>query len=263
MTTRVTQKSSPWWAAPNGIEIASIVVFLAAWELLGKMFNPVLFAPPSRVLLSYPDLVASGELGSAIRTTLVAMFVGYVGAAVVGILFGLLWGRSPFIQDVIEPFINALYAIPRVALVPLVIVWFGIGFAGRVFIVFYGTVFDVMINTCTGVRYTEKALLEVGRSFGATERQLFRHIILPYSVPYVMAGLRLGIGRALVGVIVAEMFLQMTGMGGLILTFGETYRIASMLSVVVLLSGLGVLLTWVVKKAERMAAPWKTFNTQS
>jgi ABC-type nitrate/sulfonate/bicarbonate transport system permease component len=112
----------------------------------------------------------------------------------------------------------------------------------------------------TGVRYTDQTLLEVGESFGAIERDQFWHIIIPYSVPFIMAGLRLGIGRALVGVIVAEMFLQMVGMGGLILIFGDTQRIASMLAVVVLLSIMGVLITELLKKFEKMIAPWKQFE---
>ena len=117
-----------------------------------------------------------------------------------------------------------------------------------------------MINTYTGVRSTEKTLLEVGKSFGANERNLFLHIIIPYSVPFIMAGLRLGLGRALVGVIVAEMFLQMVGMGGLILVFGETHRIASMLAVVILLSIMGILFTELIKKIERIVAPWNEYN---
>ena len=193
-------------------------------------------------------------------TTISAMLLGYFTASVTGILFGLWWGRSRFLQDIVEPYLNALYALPRVALIPLVIVWIGIGFWGRFFIIFYGTVFDTMINTYTGVRSTEKTLLEVGKSFGANERNLFLHIIIPYSVPFIMAGLRLGLGRALVGVIVAEMFLQMVGMGGLILVFGETHRIASMLAVVILLSIMGILFTELIKKIERIVAPWNEYN---
>ena len=242
------------------IYLSTFIIFILFWEILGHLTNPVLFAPLSRVIGEYPELISSGKLPKAMLITISAMMLGYITASVTGILFGLWWGRSRFLQDIVEPYLNALYALPRVALIPLVIVWFGIGFWGRFFIIFYGTVFDTMINTYTGVRSTEKTLLEVGKSFGANERNLFWHIIIPYSVPFIMAGLRLGLGRALVGVIVAEMFLQMVGMGGLILVFGETHRIASMLAVVILLSIMGILFTELIKRIERIVAPWNENN---
>ena len=242
------------------VYFSTFIIFIVFWEILGHLTNPVLFAPLSRVISEYPELISSGKLPKAMLTTISAMLLGYFTASVTGILFGLWWGRSRFLQDIVEPYLNALYALPRVALIPLVIVWIGIGFWGRFFIIFYGTVFDTMINTYTGVRSTEKTLLEVGKSFGANERNLFLHIIIPYSVPFIMAGLRLGLGRALVGVIVAEMFLQMVGMGGLILVFGETHRIASMLAVVILLSIMGILFTELIKKIERIVAPWNEYN---
>ena len=245
---------------PWVIYTGSLIVFLTFWEILGRMTNPILFAPPSRILAQYPEMISSGQLPRAMLTTLSAMLLGYVSASITGILFGLWWGRSRFLQDIVEPYLNALYALPRVALIPMVIVWIGIGFWGRIFIIFYGTIFDTMINTYTGVRYTEKTLLEVGKSFGANERQVFWHIIIPYSIPFIMAGLRLGIGRALVGVIVAELFLQMVGMGGLILVFGDYFKVAGMLAVVILLSLMGVLLTELLKKLEKMVAPWKTIK---
>ena len=242
------------------VYFSTFIIFIVFWEILGHLTNPVLFAPLSRVISEYPELISSGKLPKAMLTTISAMLLGYFTASVTGILFGLWWGRSRFLQDIVEPYLNALYALPRVALIPLVIVWIGIGFWGRFFIIFYGTVFDTMINTYTGVRSTEKTLLEVGKSFGANERNLILHIIIPYSVPFIMAGLRLGLGRALVGVIVAEMFLQMVGMGGLILVFGETHRIASMLAVVILLSIMGILFTELIKKIERIVAPWNEYN---
>ena len=242
------------------VYFSTFIIFIVFWEILGHLTNPVLFAPLSRVISEYPELISSGKLPKAMLTTISAMLLGYFTASVTGILFGLWWGRSRFLQDIVEPYLNALYALPRVALIPLVIVWIGIGFWGRFFIIFYGTVFDTMINTYTGVRSTEKTLLEVGKSFGANERNLFLHIIIPYSVPFIMAVLRLGLGRALVGVIVAEMFLQMVGMGGLILVFGETHRIASMLAVVILLSIMGILFTELIKKIERIVAPWNEYN---
>jgi NitT/TauT family transport system permease protein len=246
---------------PWVIYIGSLFTFLLVWEILGRMTNPVLFSPPSRVFSQYPEMIASGKLFSAMGTTFSAMLIGYLSASISGILFGLWWGRSKFLQDIVEPYLNALYALPRVALIPMVVVWIGIGFWARIFIIFYGTVFDTMINTYTGVRYTDQTLLEVGESFGASERQQFWHIIIPYSVPFIMAGMRLGIGRALVGVIVAEMFLQMVGMGGLILVFSETFRIASTLAVVILLSLTGVAITELLKKLEKMAAPWSSSSS--
>lgn len=231
--------------------------FLFAWEVVGQTIDPILFATPTRVLASYPDLILSGELSRAFWVTLHTLTAGYTVAAIFGITLGLLIGRFELMRSLLDPYIEAIYATPRVVLVPLTIVWFGIGFSARAFLVFVGTFVPILINTAAGVRNTDPALLEVGHSFSANGRDMFRHIILPSSIPYIVAGLRIGIGRALVGVVVAEMFLELTGLGGLIITYGTYFKTDKMIAAVLVLSVMGILLMRIAGWLERKTSPWK------
>lgn len=236
---------------------AGFAVFFLVWEIVGRTINPILFATPTRVLAAYPILITSGELSRAFWITVRTLVTGYVLAAVIGISLAFLTARVELVRSLLDPYIETIYATPRVVLVPLTIVWFGIGFPARVFLVFIGTFIPILINTATGLRHTDAALLEVGRSFGADEWEMFRHIRLPSAIPYIMAGLRIGIGRALVGVIVAEMFLDLTGLGGLIMTHGTYFRTDRMLAVVLVLSVMGIVLMRAAEWIEHKISPWK------
>jgi NitT/TauT family transport system permease protein len=158
---------------------------------------------------------------------------------------------------VVEPYIDAIYATPRVVLVPLVIVWFGVGYTGRLFVIWLGTVIPIIINTAIGVRNARPDLVEVAKAFGANERQLARHVIMPGSLPYIVAGLRIAAGRALIGVIVAEIFLDLTGLGGLIQTESQYFRTAPMLAGVFVIGLLGVLFIGALGRLERRFMSWR------
>lgn len=237
--------------------VAFGAILVATWEVFAQGTNPLLFAPPSRILRAFPGLLTSTEFHVALGVTIGTMLLGFVAACVLGIALGVLWGLSSRAAPILQLMVNLLYPLPRIALIPLTVVWFGIDLAGRLFIIVFGTVFDVMVNTHQGIRYTDRTLLEVGRSFGASRTEMLRHIILPDALPHIMAGIELAIGRSLVGVIVAELFLAATGMGGMILTYGTTFRIPEMLGLVFTLSLLGLLATKIVRWAEVRLAPWK------
>jgi NitT/TauT family transport system permease protein len=186
-----------------------------------------------------------------------ALTVGYVLSVVVGLAMGILLGRSRRLAELVEPYIDAVYATPRVVIVPLVIIWFGVGYVGRVFIIWIGTVIPIILNTAIGVRNARPDLIEVARSFGASERDLIRHVIIPGSVPYIVAGLRIAAGRALVGVIVAEIFLDLTGLGGIIQTESQFFRTANMLVAVAVVAALGAVIIGSLGALERRFASWK------
>lgn len=239
------------------LPLAALLVFLVAWEILGRLANPILFSPPSRVLVGFGELLATGRLQRASLVTINALMVGFLLSVVVGLPVGLILGRFKALAEVLEPYINAVYATPRVVLVPLVILWFGVGYEGRVFLIWIGTVIPIIINTAIGVRNARRDLVEVAVSFGANEGQLARHVILPGAVPYIIAGLRIAMGRALVGVIVAEIFLDLTGLGGIIQTESAFFRTHRMLAAVIVISLLGTILISAFGLLERHFSAWK------
>lgn len=233
------------------------VIFLTAWELFGRAVNPILFSPPSRVVRAFIELTADGRLPRAFLVTMNALTVGYALSVVVGLIVGVLMGRRSTLSRLLEPYVDAVYATPRVVIIPLVIIWFGVGYVGRVFLIWLGTVIPIILNTAIGVRNARPDLVEVARSMGASERDLIRHVIMPASVPYVVAGLRIGAGRALVGVIVAEIFLDLTGLGGIIQTESQYFRTANMLAAVIVVAALGAIIIGSLGGLERRFQSWK------
>jgi NitT/TauT family transport system permease protein len=244
---------SPEVMLPTGL----FVLFMSAWEIGGRRSDPILFAPPSRVARAFVDLSASGRLWTALGITLNSLIVGFVLSVIVGITVGVLFGRMPRTARVLEPYIDAIYATPRVVIIPLVILWFGVGYSGRLFIIWIGTVIPVILNTAIGVRNTRKDLLEVAVSFRASERDIVRHVVLPGAVPYVIAGLRIAAGRALIGVVIAEVFLDLTGVGGIITMESSYFRTAPMLAGVVIFAILGVVMVGGFGKLEDRFSVWK------
>lgn len=236
--------------------VAGIVVLLL-WEVIGRLSNPILFAPPSQVYLAFVGMVSSGQLGAALATTLNTLAVGYGCSAVVGIALGVLLGRRNVLARIAEPYLDAIYATPRVVITPLVVVWFGVGYTGRLFIVFIGTVIPIILNTAVGVRNARPDLLEVAYSFGVRERALIRHVIIPGAIPYIVAGLRIAAGRALLGVVIAEIFLNLTGIGGIIATAAGYFHTAQMLVGVLVFSVLGIVLMTSLTWLENRFALWK------
>lgn len=239
------------------LPLTAFLVFIAVWEVLGRLTDPILFSPPSRVLKGFGELLSTGRLQRATLITLNALSVGFLLSVAVGIPLGLVLGRWKLLSDVLEPYIDAIYATPRVVIVPLVILWFGVGYEGRLFIIWIGTVIPIIINTAIGVRHARRDLVEVATSFGANEGQLARHVILPGAVPYIVAGLRIAMGRALVGVIVAEIFLDLTGLGGVVQTESAYFRTHRMLAAVVVIAVLGTVLIGALGLLERRFAAWR------
>lgn len=234
------------------------VVFLVVWEIVGRRTNPILFAPPTRVAESFFELTASGRLPEALVVSLQSLAAGFVLALVSGLVIGVVLGLNPTLARVVEPYIDAIYATPRVVLIPLVILWFGVGFGGRLFIIWIGGVVPIIFNTAHGVRNARRDLVEVARSFQATQWQTVRHVILPGAVPYIMGGLRIAAGRLLLGVVIAEVFLDLTGVGGIIQTESAYFRTANMLVGVLVFSVLGIAMMLVFDLLEKRFSAWKS-----
>jgi NitT/TauT family transport system permease protein len=240
------------------IRLISIVVVLIAWEIAGRRINPLFMSYPTAILRAGTAMFASGELVAALVSSLRTLLTGCITASVIGIVIGLLIGRYRVIDAATDWLISALYATPLIAIIPLVILWFGLGDSAKLFIVTLLAVFPVLINTAAGVRTIPRSLIDVGTAFAANERQVFLKIIIPAVIPFIMTGLRLGIGRAIIGMVAAEFFTAITGLGALIVKYGNQYDTASMFVPILILMLLGVALTSLVRKIEEMFAPWRS-----
>lgn len=239
------------------LPLLSLAIVLGTWEIVGRSIDPLLFAPPSRVMEAFADLLATGDLVRAASTTLQALIVGYLLAIATGVPAGVAMGVWAGLGRILQPYLYGVFATPRVVVVPLIIVWFGIGYTARVFLVFLWSAIAIATNTAAGVRNVRPDLVDVARSFGASRIQMARHVLIPGAIPFVVAGLRIGAERAMVGVIIGEMFLQITGLGGLIEEASERFRPAEMLCAVVVVALIGTILVTGLDALERRVQNWR------
>ena len=244
------------FAASRWPAVVTLVVVLAGWELTGR-FTDSLTSYPSAVVMAAINIIKSGELLPALLQTLKGMFVGFGISVAIGIPLGIVMGRSHFVDVVLDPYVTALYATPRIALVPLLILWVGIGFSLRITVTVLMAIFPIILNTYQGVRVTNLEHIEVARSFSASGFQVVRTVLIPNALPYVLAGLRLGIGRALIGITVAEMVVGQTGTGGLLVRYGRFLHIDRLFVPILMLGFLSILLQKILAAIEGAVVPWQ------
>lgn len=239
------------------VRAVSIIATLVIWQVGSRFVSPLFLPSPAAIVAAGVRMIGSGELAVAVESSLAILLAGFFIASVIGIGVGLVIGRYPVVEAATDWIVNALYATPLVAIIPLVILWFGLGDSAKLFIVVILSVFPVLINTIAGVHNVPRNLTDVGVAFAAKESEIFTKIIMPSALPYMMTGLRLGIGRAIIGMVVAEFFTAITGLGALISKYGNEYDTASMFVPILVLMLLGVVLTYGVRRLENWIAPWK------
>jgi sulfonate transport system permease protein len=238
------------------IRVVSIAIVLALWEMLGNRIDPVLFTKPSLVALAAVQMVASGELWTYLAPSLVVLAIGLSLAAVIGIAVGLALARFWVVDVAFGFYITFLYSIPSVALVPLIVLWTGYETTAKVVILFLFAFFPMAINTYQGVKNVDPKLIEVGRAFRCSEGQLWANIVLPGALPFIVTGLRLAVGRGLIGMVLADLYTAISGIGYLIVRTASTYQVDKMFVPIVTLGLLGVTLTALLRVLERTVAPW-------
>jgi ABC-type nitrate/sulfonate/bicarbonate transport system permease component len=238
------------------ITTASVVVLLLFWEVTGRQMNPIFASYPSAIVRKFGTQISSGLLPEAVLDSLQPLLLGFALAALIGIPVGLLIGRYRSVDAALGIYVTAGYAMPLVALIPLFLLWFGLGFTVKVAIVVVMTVFPIIISTRAGVHAVPTALIEVGTSFVASEAAIMRKIILPATLPHIMTGLRLGIGRAVIAIVIAEFFTAINGLGGQIILAGQRFDTAGLFVPVVVLMVLGIGLTRLVGWLEVRVTPW-------
>jgi ABC-type nitrate/sulfonate/bicarbonate transport system permease component len=241
---------------PLVLPILSVVLFLAIWQIFGSQINPILLATPSAVAVAGWNLITTGVLGGAFLHAMEVLLVGFGIAAIVGIAVGLLMGRSKIAWRILNPYVSFFQATPLVALIPLVVIWTGIGFQAEVVITFLLSVWSVIINTAEGTKNTPEILLDMANIYHAKETSIVRNVAMPNAVPYIFAGLRIALAKALIGVIIGEMDISLKGLGGLIINFGDAFQTAPLLAAIVSSSVVGVVGTVILEILRRRLAPW-------
>ncbi|MFB9224843.1 ABC transporter permease [Paracoccus cavernae] len=234
-----------------------LAALIALWSLVAASMPQGLFASPAETLAAAKVMLGEGRLYSAILSSLQVYLAGTVLAAVFGIALGLVMGGLPFFGRVVDIFVYALAATPRVAFIPLVIVILGLGLQAKVFIVFLGAVMPVILNTYAGVRAADRDLIEMARAAGAGPRRIFAHVILPGAAPFLLTGLRIGATIGLINTVVAELYTAVSGLGGLLATYGASFRMAEYFVVVLALSLIGVIVTEGLRFLENRLNRWR------
>jgi NitT/TauT family transport system permease protein len=242
---------------PFILRSVAVLLFLVGWEIYGRSLNPIFLSSPTAIAQAAVELVRSGELLAAAIKSLEGLAIGFSLAVVAGIGLGVLMGRFKSVSHVLDPFITIFYGTPTVALIPLIMLWFGLGLTAKIVIIFEGCFFPIVINTHAGVRNVSRTTVDVVRAYGATDRQVMSKVVLPSSVPFVMAGIRLAVGRGVIGMVVAEFFTALSGLGSLIIIYSNSFATAKLFVPVITIALLGLGLTSAAKYLEQRMAPWK------
>ena len=217
----------PRWYGP-----LAILVGLLTWELAGRYVNPLFFAPPSAVAQAWVALVASGELPTASTASLLALGIGFGSAVIVGLVVGTLMALNKPTKYVLDPFVNTLMAAPTIALMPIIVLGFGLELQGRAVIIFVFSVWPIIVTTEAGMSSVKAQYIEMARSFGLSSRQMLLEVRLRSALPAIMVGMRVALIRALSGLVVAELFLALTGIGFLLRVYGTSFRTAELFALI-------------------------------
>jgi ABC-type nitrate/sulfonate/bicarbonate transport system permease component len=250
------QREVPLWQRPALFRYGFAALILVVWQLVGPHIDPIFFSYPSKIAVAFWQLTVSGELPRFLGQSLEVLLYGLLAAVVAGIPLAVLMARIRWLDWALDLPINAFYATPLVALVPLLVLWFGIYLQAKIIVVFLFAVFPILISTYQGVRECDKNMLEVAHSFRSNEWQVWQDVLLPFALPYVTAGIRLAIGRGLVGMVIAEFYTTITGLGFMITRYANNFEMDKTFVPVIVLMALGVSLTSVLKWVERRMAPW-------
>ena len=256
------REPKPKMSAPHSmrgslVSAGSLIVGAGLWELVGRHTQQSSFAPFSKTVAALWDMTKSGELPRAAESSLELFGAGLAIACVLGFILGLLLARIRVLRTGLEPYILMLYATPMFALIPYILSLFGFEFRAKVIVVAMFGIWPILINTMEGARSVNQDLLEVARSYRSSEPKLWRHVIIPYTLPYTMTGVRQGIARSLVGVIASEFLLAATGLGSLILLYGNRFDAAHVLAAVLFITLLATLLMAIGRAIENYFARWK------
>ena len=247
---------------PTALGTGSIVLLLLVWEFLPRFVpmkegTKMFFTVPSQIAGTLWRMFATGAIWAPLGVSTTAFAIGLVFAIVAGLPLGILLGRSTTLNAMFDPFITAFNATPRLVFLPLLMLWFGIGLWSKVAVIFLGALFPLLINTYEGVRNADKVLINVVRSFGAKEWDIARLVVVPNSLPFIVVGLRLAIGRAVLGVVVAEFFGAQDGLGVVMVRAASQFQVDVVFAGLIVFAALSLLMTGLVKLLEERMSRWR------
>jgi len=257
------QSKSPWQRLePTALGVGTIVALLLAWQFLPdfipmKAGTKLFFTVPSDVARTLWEMIATGQIWAPLGVSASAFAIGLLLAVVAGLPLGVLLGRSPALSAMFDPFITAFNATPRLVFLPLLMLWLGIGMWSKVAVVFLGALFPLLINTYEGVRNANGLLVNVVRSFGAGEWDVARLVVLPSALPFIVVGLRLAIGRAVLGVVVSEFFGSQSGLGVVMVRAASEFKVNVVFAGLIIFAGLSLIMTSLVKLLENCMSRWR------
>lgn len=256
---KITDKMHSWQKTyPVWVSALSIIVLLIIWELICRagIVSPLFLPSPTGILSALAAMVAGGEIAASLAASMYRIVLGFVLGSVIGLAVGLFTGTSALIDRIGSPIVNALYPIPKIALLPLFILWLGIGELSKVTIIALGVFFPVAMNTYSGVKNVDPLLIKVAVSFNATRWMTLKKVVLPSALPMIFAGLRLAAGTSLLLLVAAEMIAAQEGIGALILHYGDLMITDRLMAGVIVLSLLGLVFNLLLQWAENRAIPW-------
>jgi NitT/TauT family transport system permease protein len=240
-----------------GTNVLSVLSLAVIWEVVGRTLDSTLIPPLSQIGAAWWKLLSSGKLLSNLTMSLATLAAGFFLAVLIGTVIGVLMGRFRAVEHFLDLYVNALMSAPTTAFIPVLILWFGLGVQSRIAVVFLFAVFVIIINTMTGVKQVDRVFVEMARSFGAREREVFFKIILPAAMPAIMAGVRIGMGRAVKGMVTAEMLLTLTGIGGMIMQYGSSFATDSLFAIILTILMVAMITMKLVQWVDRWLTGWK------
>lgn len=240
----------------NGIRLASVVIIATAWQIYGSHALQITFSPLSKVIRDLYSMFAHDNLGAALWISVQTFIIGLVLGTLIGITLGMLMGVFRGFDAAVGIYVYALYATPMVTIVPLLTLWLGFGTPAQLVITTLFVIFPVSITVYNGVRHVDKGLLEVGQSFCATRPQVWRHIVLPSAVPFIITGVSQGVAMGLVGMFIAEISTALSGLGAALTTQANAYHMSKALGIILVIMALGVTFRTLMGILQRKLTPW-------
>ena len=251
---RAAARSAAW--RTRGLTLASLAVFFVVWQLSGLVLNPLLVSTPVEVAKAEVAVLAEGYLIRDLLLGFREMYLGWGAATVVGIAVGLFMGRFRFVERLLGLYVDFMNGTPGIALVPLMIIWLGLGLRTRVVFIFVVTLWPILLNSIAGVKNVSRGYIEVGQTFGLSESQLMWKIAVPAAIPYILAGMRISAGRAVIALIIGQIEVASVGVGKMLLDTGMSFQTARFFAVFMCTSSLGLANVGIVKWAQRTWFAW-------
>jgi len=247
-----------FWAEKNTLRVASIMVLLIGWQLAGMSTEDYVLPTPLEVFASWWRLTMSGELLTAAGSSAFVFVLGFAAALILGLPLGIATGVSRPLGYFFDTYITIFWSTPSIALLPLLVVWFGLTLETKLILVFLSAFWPLVINTQVGIQNVDKSYVEVATAFGARRSEILRHVLFPAAVPYLVAGVRIAVGRAIIGVIVAELYTSVTGLGARMTYYSNFFQVANYFAALLMFVAFSVITTEAVRVIEHRFSRWRT-----